>query len=164
MEETFIEKLEELLYSIARYAMDQGQGTIVPFSVHIEPRYYYFIQRDGDEGRYPVARTSVTMYDGYKTKKPGPHFHIPVDELSYRHSFDKYDIPCEDREEFDDIYFSKLFEKVNEQLKDEFEKTLQELYTDDNTRVASSIKNALSKYTVSEEIRAELESVIKKLQ
>jgi hypothetical protein len=164
MEETFIEKIEELLYSIARYAMAQGQGTIVPSSAHIEPRYYYFIQREGDEERYPVARTTVSMYNGYATKYPGPHFHIPVDEISYRHSFDKYDIPCEDREEFDELYFSKLFEKVNEQLKDEFEKTLQELYVDDNTRVASSIKSALSKYSVSAEIRAELESVIKKLQ
>ena len=164
MEDTIIEKIEEDLYTIARYAKDKGQGAIVPTKVYIEPRYYYFIQKEDSDERYPVTRTSVSMYDGYRTKKPGPHFYIPANEISWKHSFDSYNIPCEDREQFDDVYFGKLFEKVNEQLKDKFNKLLQDLYVTDKERLSSTIKDALNRYDVPDEIKAELNVVIEKLQ
>ena len=164
MEDTIIEKIEENLYTVVRYARDKGQGTIVPTRVSIEPRYYYFIQKEGSNERYPVTRTQVSMYDGYKTKKPGPHFSIPVDEISWKHSFDSYGIPCEDREQFDDVYFGKLFEKVNEQLKDKFNKLLNGLYVTDKEKMSSTIKDALTRYDVPDEIKAELNAIIEKLQ
>lgn len=76
MEDTLIEKIEENLYTVVCYARDKGQGTIVPTKVSIEPRYYYFIQKDGSNERYPVTRTQVSMYDGYKTKKNQVHISI----------------------------------------------------------------------------------------
>jgi len=164
MEETIIEKIEDRLYSVARYARDNGQGTIVPLKASIEPRYYYFIQKEDSDERYPVNRTSVSMYEEYRTKKPGPHFYIPVNETSWRHSFDSYDIPCEDRDKFDDVYFTRLFEKVNEQLKDKFNEYLQELYVTDKEKMASAIKDALNRYDIPDDIRAELNATIEKLQ
>ena len=164
MEETIIEKIEDQLYSVARYARDNGHGTIVPLRASIEPRYYYFIQKEDSDERYPVNRTSVSMYEEYRTKKPGPHFYIPTNEISWRHSFDSYNIPCEDRDKFDDVYFTKLFEKVNEQLKDKFNEYLQELYVTDKEKMASVIKDALNRYDIPEEIRAELNATIEKLQ
>lgn len=164
MEETIIEKIEDHLYSVARYARDNGQGTIVPRGASIEPRYYYFIQNGNSDERYPVNRTSVSMYDEYRTKKPGPHFYIPANETSWRHSFDSYNIPCEDRDKFDDVYFTRLFEKVNEQLKDKFNSYLQELYVTDKERMASAIKDALSRYDIPDDIRADLNATIEKLQ
>lgn len=164
MEDTIIEKIEEDLYTIARYAKDKGQGTIVPTRVSIEPRYYYFIQKEDSDERYPVTRTNVSMYDGYRTKKPGPHFYIPANEIGWKHSFGSYNIPCEDREQFDDVYFGKLFEKVNEQLKDKFNKLFNSLYVTDKEKMSSTIKDALSRYDVPDEIRAELNAVIEKLQ
>ena len=164
MEDTIIEKLEDELYSIAHFAVDNGQGTIVPSHVHIEPRYYYFMQRAGDDDRYPVQRTSVSMYGPYQTKKPGPHFYIPKDVLSLRLSFDNFNIPCEDRDQFDDIYFGKLFEKVNEQLKDKFNEKLQELYVTDSDKMASTIKRALGQYNVSDDVRNGLNKILEKLQ
>lgn len=164
MEDTLIEKIEEDIYTVVRYARDKGQGTIVPTRVFIEPRYYYFIQKEGSDERYPVTRTQVSMYDGYKTKKPGPHFYIPTDEIGWKHSFDSYGIPCEDREQFDDVYFGKLFEKVNEQLKDKFNKLLRELYVTDKEKMSSTIKDALNQYSIPDEIRAELNAIIEKLQ
>ena len=74
MEETIIEKIEDHLYSVARYARDNGQGTIVPREASIEPRYYYFIQNGNSDERYPVNRTSVSMYDEYRTKKARTSF------------------------------------------------------------------------------------------
>lgn len=164
MEDTIIEKIEENLYAVVRYAKDKGQGAIIPTKAYIEPRYYYFIQKEDSDERYPVARTQVSMYDGYKTKKPGPHFYIPADEISWKHSFDFYDIPCEDCEQFDDVYFGKLFEKANEQLKDKFNKLLQDNYITDKEKMSSTIKDALNQYDVPDEIRAELNAVIEKLQ